>query len=218
MATFFTPGILNDALNDSRHIIGVSFICYVWQGAFANAAKGYKGDGIMHSTIFILSENPISEDYVFDEDGFISRAMERPGYDYCNKSSLEYEVKDYFSGYYKEFFKTEMMKIEDEEYPEDSLVQFKMTISKRDKFIHNLYEEYRKALEEFSDVLTLERLLDSEDREISYRLYNLRCVMENKYDMQFYSDYGDFESPQELAQRSNEGDVYYIIAAFDYHF
>ena len=90
--------------------------------------------------------------------------------------------------------------------------------SEQTEIIEIKLDEADKALEEFSDVLTLERLLDSEDREISYRLYNLRCVMENKYDMQFYSDYGDFESPQELVHRSNEGDVYYIIAALDYHF
>jgi len=172
----------------------------------------------MHSTIFVLSENPISEDFVFDEESFLSRAMDRRGYDYCDKSKLEIEVKDYFSGYYSDYFQTEMMKIEDEEYPEDSLVQFKMTITLREKYMRNLYEKYRKALDEFDDILTFERLSDCNDREISQRLYKLHCVMENKFGMQFYSDYGDFESPEELIHRCNDGDVYYIIAAYDYHF
>ena len=78
-------------------------------------------------------------------------------------------------------------------------------------------EKYRKELDKFSSALTLEKLMDEKDWEIRHLLYELQCVMFDKYGLQFYSEYGDFESPEELIHRSKEGDVYYIIAAFDYH-
>ena len=99
-----------------------------------------------------------------------------------------------------------------------TFVQYKMTIANREKYMKNVYKRYRKALKSFSDVLTLERLLNGEDREISYLLYKLQCIMDDTCSIQFYSDYGDFESPEQLMRRSKDGDVYYIVAAFDYHF
>ena len=171
----------------------------------------------MHSTIFILSDNPISKNDVIDDDFFSVSQIERRGYDYCGVTNLEYEVRDYLSRFYSEFFKTEIMKTDYDDYPEDDFVQYKMTITNREKYMKSVYKEYRKALNEFSNALTLERLLDSEDRDISYLLYKLQCVMDDRFAIQFYSDYGDFESPEQLMRRSKDGDVYYIIAAFDYH-
>ena len=173
---------------------------------------------LMHSTIFVLNDNPISENDVIDDDYFSVSQIERRGYDYCGVTNLEYEARDYFSGYYSEFFQTEIMKTEYEDYPEDNFVQYKMTIANREKYMKNVYKRYRKALKSFSDVLTLERLLNGEDREISYLLYKLQCIMDDTCSIQFYSDYGDFESPEQLMRRSKDGDVYYIVAAFDYHF
>jgi hypothetical protein len=93
-----------------------------------------------------------------------------------------------------------------------------MTIKNREKFMKGVYKRYRKALKEFSNALTLEKLLDSEDGDISYLLYKLQCVMDDTCALQFYSEYGDFESPEQLMRRCKDGDVYYIVAAFDYHF
>ena len=84
----------------------------------------------MHSTIFVLNDNPISENDAIDDD--------------------------YFSGYYSEFFQTEIMKTEYEDYHEDNFVQYKMTIKNREKFMKGVYKRYRKALKEFSNALTLE--------------------------------------------------------------
>ena len=172
----------------------------------------------MHSTIFVLNDNPISENDVIDDDYFSVSQLERRGYDYCGVTNLEYEARDYFSGYYSEFFQTEIMKTEYEDYPEDNFVQYKMTIKNREQFMKGVYKRYRKALKEFSNALTLEKLLDSEDGDISYLLYKLQCVMDDTCALQFYSDYGDFESPEQLMRRCKDGDVYYIVAAFDYHF
>ena len=49
---------------------------------------------------------------------------------------------------------------------------------------------------------------------------NGKCpfLMDDTCALQFYSDYGDFESPEQLMRRCKDGDVYYIVAAFDYHF
>ena len=171
----------------------------------------------MHSTIFILSDDPISKNDVIDDDYFSVSQIERRGYDYCGVTNLEYEVRDYLSRFYSEFFKTEIMKTDYDDCPEDDFVQYKMTITNREKFIRQVYEKYRKALDKFSSALTMEKLMDEKDWEIRHLLYELQCVMFDKYGLQFYSEYGDFESPEELIHRSKEGDVYYIIAAFDYH-
>ena len=54
----------------------------------------------MHSTIFVLNDNPISKSDVIDDDYFSVSQIERRGYDYCGVTNLEYEARDYFSGYY----------------------------------------------------------------------------------------------------------------------
>lgn len=58
----------------------------------------------MHSTIFVLNDNPISKNDVIDDDYFSVSQIERRGYDYCGVTNLEYEAEDYFSGYYSDFF------------------------------------------------------------------------------------------------------------------
>ena len=52
----------------------------------------------MHSTIFVLNDNPISKNDVIDDDYFSVSQIERRGYDYCGVTNLEYEARDYFSG------------------------------------------------------------------------------------------------------------------------
>lgn len=54
--------------------------------------------------------------------------------------------------------------------------------------------------------------------EISIICYISCSVLDDTCALQFYSDYGDFESPEQLMRRCKDGDVYYIVAAFDYHF
>ncbi len=172
----------------------------------------------MHSTFLVIYENPVTSSYTFKEEELPEQMMYGRGYDYWGESDLESEVEDCLSGYYAEFFKPERIEIEEEGYPDDVIVQFKITISNREKFMRKLYKEYRKAVDELSNMLTPERLSDNKDRELDMSLYRVRCVLEDETGTQFYSEYALFESPEELMRRSKDGDTYYIIAAYDYHY
>ena len=79
----------------------------------------------MHSTFFVIYENPVTSSYTFKEEELPEQMMYGRGYDYWGESDLESEVEDCLSGYYAEFFKPEMtvklIKEPDNEYDKEAI-------------------------------------------------------------------------------------------------
>ena len=43
-------------------------------------------------------------------------------------------------------------------------------------------------------------------------------MLKDETETSFYSEYALFESSEELMRQSKDGDCYYIVAAYDYHY
>lgn len=167
----------------------------------------------MHTTFFVIEEEPNPYDYFFEDGDYGVMTMHSAGYDFWDISDTEMEIGRCLMGAYSEYFKVELEK--EEADPDDRI--FKLTIINRDKFIKELFERYRASVAELNSSLTLEMFSDIEGVELDRLRNAVNRVLNNKMGFQFYSDYYGVESPESFIRHSNDGDVYYITAAYDVH-
>lgn len=157
----------------------------------------------MHSRIFQVSKEPVTEDKLIEEyryeDGFVGRIA-----DYVVKQGDITEDIEWLTRCKKGIEVTE----------KDGITTLKI-VSKRDYF-EGAFENFQKLINKFSDY-TLSDFIDSKNWLDFYQL-------KDSYDDQhaFYIDDNDeyfgIATLDEFMRNVEDGDIYYIGNTFDYHF
>ena len=158
----------------------------------------------MHSRIFQISKNPITEDQLLTEDRYIDDGFVGRIADYVSE---QMDVEDDLNWLINCQKGIELIKEDD---------TFKIKIVSKKDYFEKSFEEFQNLVKKFNDY-TLDEFIDSKNW---FDFYQMKSCYDDKYAFYFddSDDYFGITTLDDFVRNVEEGSIYYIGKTFDYHY